>query len=175
MQKIQNSIGSYIFNINGNHIVIKLLAQISCEKACFIYECILNNIVIIASDKFGCVVVQKCLSSLPNLSNKKTSILHNIVKHCKMLILDIYGNYVLQKIIEQNDHQINQALAKVYETDLVNLSRHKVASNVIEKVLYILRKLLDYSSDETKKMMISRISSSKVIALLLFDKFGNYG
>ena len=51
MQKIQNSIGSYIFNINGNHIVIKLLAQISCEKACFIYECILNEIKQIKNDE----------------------------------------------------------------------------------------------------------------------------
>ena len=94
----------------------------------------MSNFVAVACDKFGCVIVQKCIYSLNENTKVKFCMLQSVVQNTPFLIVNIYGNYVLQKVIEQNNFQVNATILRFVENDIVDYSRQKIASNVVEKV-----------------------------------------
>jgi len=164
---INDHVLAYMTSPNGTHIIIKFISIFEYPKTHFLYECIMENLVDLAMEKSGCVVIQKCLSALPRMHNLKRYLLNGLTSNALSLITDCYGNYVLQNIIEQKDIQLNYQMAQMLVNDVVSLSTQKVASNVIEK-------LLEHSNDETRVLIISKMAFSEGVNILLFDKFGNY-
>ena len=60
-------------------------------------------------------------------------ILNAIDKKAKILIIDQYGNYVIQHIMKINGTQRNYNLFMILISDLSYYSNQKFSSNVIEK------------------------------------------
>ena len=46
-------------DINGNHIIQKFVLMVSKNE--FVYETLISNYIIVATDKHGCCVLQKCI------------------------------------------------------------------------------------------------------------------
>lgn len=105
----------------------------------------------------------------------KRYIIQTIAHNTKILITDMYGNYVLQNMIEQNYNDVNLFITNYIVNDIMNFARQKVASNVIEKVLYFLIKILDCCNYDVKTKILNKLLIPEVLNVLLFDKFGNYG
>ena len=101
--------------------------------------------------------------------------LKKIYIHINELILDQYGNYVIQYILENNKG--NNDLNEIYQAlngHIYEYSLHKFASNVIEKAL-------NFGDEKQKKQIIDEIIlldekeiQNDIIITLVQDKFGNY-
>ncbi|MCQ2819640.1 MAG: hypothetical protein MJ252_20440 [archaeon] len=166
MNLIQPIVKDIILNINGSHILLKILSLRNPLSNKIIYNEICANIVPIAKHKHGCCVLQKCIDNAEE--ENKAMILSEIVKQCNELIRDQCGNYIIQFIIGFNNVEINSRIVDQLVLDIEGYSKQKYSSNVVEKCL-------ESCSNELCEKIISVINSNDEIILnLLFDKFGNY-
>jgi hypothetical protein len=63
---IENYILELSKDINGNHILQKLINTVDSEKINFIFELINENLLEIATDKHGCCVLQRLIEQGEN-------------------------------------------------------------------------------------------------------------
>lgn len=125
-----------IKDLNGNHVIQKILNKYPPKDCQFIYDSIIADLKIVATHKHGCCVLQKCLNHVtPAQLDQFTD---EILKfnNFEILINDQFGNYVLQYLISINSWEIN---SKVFQNfigfGLNSLCNLKFSSNVIEKFL----------------------------------------
>lgn len=149
---------------NGSHIVLKLANDF---PYCFndILEIICNNCEELSTHRQSCCFIQKLLNmkdsiSIVNLSNK-------LAKLSSKLIVDQYGNYVIQSLIRLGNKDICHKIAEDMIYDIVNISIHKYSSNVLEKCF-------DYGSDKTVKKLIAALYHKSAIETLILNEHGNY-
>lgn len=165
-----------IKDLNGNHVIQKILNKYLPEKCQFIYDSIIDNLMVVATHKHGCCVLQKCLNHVNSdqLSAFADAILN--YETFVRLVNDQFGNYVLQYLISINSIEVDcrlfQNLVRNGLGDLCNL---KFSSNVIEKLLkncYVNEPVL--SSFSELKFTIIRLIFSTDINKLINDPYGNY-
>lgn len=165
-----------IKDLNGNHVIQKILNKYLPEKCQFIYDSIIENLMVVATHKHGCCVLQKCLNHVNSdqLSAFADAILN--YETFARLVNDQFGNYVLQYLISINSIEVDcrlfQNLVRNGLGDLCNL---KFSSNVIEKLMkncYVNEPVLR-SFSELKFTMIRLIFSTD-INKLINDPYGNY-
>ena len=154
-----------ILDINGSHILIKLIEINSPTATKVIYGEIAENIVLISMHKHGCCVLQKCIErAAPKEQHQLFSLL---LYHCKELIIDQCGNYIIQFMITLNIEEINLNVAEQLSDDIENYSKQKYSSNVVEKCL-------ECGTDQICDKIIKALLAAECIVSLLLDKFGNY-
>lgn len=180
LQLLIKGLKSYIIelikDLNGNHVIQKILNKYSPENCQFIYDSIIEDLLVVATHKHGCCVLQKCLNHVnPNqlvaFSNK--ILLYNVFTS---LVNDQFGNYVLQYLISIDSIEVNCSLfdnfTKFGINDLCNL---KFSSNVIEKLLKNCynNEVKSIKFSDLKLTLIYRIMLSD-INKLINDPYGNY-
>ncbi len=100
-----------------------------------VYDVIKTNIIPISTNKNGCCVIQKLID---NSQDEFKELLIDSIIECSLgLILDQFGNYVIQYILAFKDYNYNERIILGYLNDISYLSKQKYSSNVIEKVSYI--------------------------------------
>ena len=156
-------------DLNGCHIIQNIFMSKTFPNK-FLFEFFHDNIIKVSNDKNGCCFLQKCIDKLEgeNLNEILQSIFFNI----KKIIIDKYGNYVIQYIIK-NIIVINDENRKVIKNfnwneifkfildDFVNYSNQKYSSNVIEKIFMI---------DELKPKMIEKLKNPEITKNLIIEK-----
>ena len=121
-----------IKDMNGNHIIQKLLNQTDSKYSTVIYDVIQENIIEISTHKHGCCVLQKCIDSAkPGI---KTKLVELLIACSLSIIVDQYGNYVIQYILSLNNLDFNKKLVIGLLTNICFLSKQKYSSNVVERV-----------------------------------------
>lgn len=165
-----------IKDLNGNHVIQKILNKYPPEKCQFIYDSIIGNLLVVATHKHGCCVLQKCLNHVnaSQLTAFADSILH--YDTFSRLVNDQFGNYVLQYLISINSIEVDcrlfQNLMRIGVSELCNL---KFSSNVIEKLMK------NCYTNEPVRREFSELKFT-IIALILTadinkfinDPYGNY-
>lgn len=146
---------------NGYHIVLKYSS--SQKNSAHIGKIIESNILDIAKNKFGCCAIQKYLQLFPN-----DLIIKKIIGSTADLIVNVYGNYVIQFIISLSNQDYNFQIVEKFKSNICYLSKQKFSSNVIERCF-------DYCKDSVKVVLINYICEEKVVSELLMDMYGNYG
>ena len=149
-------------DINGYHIIQKILLTKNFNNN-FCYEKIEKCIEQIANHKNGCCFLQKFIDKIKG--NELEKILNAINKKIKLLIVDQYGNYVIQFIIKINGEERNKNIFDIIIKDLCFYSNQKFSSNVIEKFFLF---------DNLKNKLISKIIEKENIKKLILDPYGNY-
>ena len=154
-------------DLNGCHIIQKVLLTENFDNN-FFYDFYRENIIRIANDKNGCCFIQKCIDKLN--TEQLNNILESIFSKTKEIIVDQYGNYVIQYVLktikEQNNNKYNlEKIFKFIVDDLVTYSNQKYCSNVIEKLFTI---------DELRIALIKKLEEPQIMKSLLFAQFGNY-
>ena len=154
-------------DLNGCHIIQKLLLADNFDNK-FCYDYYRENIVKIANDKNGCCFLQKCINKLNE--EQLNNILESIFNKTKEIVVDQYGNYVIQYVLkilkEQNINKYNlENIFKFIVDDLITYSNQKYCSNVIEKLFGI---------EELRIALISKLEKPEIMKALLFAQFGNY-
>jgi hypothetical protein len=133
---LQPYIIGLIKDLNGNHVIQKILNKFPPQSCQFVYDSILQLIIVVATHKHGCCVLQKCLNHVT--SAQLALFAAEILKFdnfCQ-LINDQFGNYVLQYLISLNIVLVNyQVFDEFVNFGITNLCNLKFSSNVIEKFL----------------------------------------
>jgi mRNA-binding protein PUF3 len=89
-----------------------------------------------------------------------------------MLITDQYGNYVTQHVIQHGKPEDRAKVIKLVTAQLLTLSKHKFASNVVEKSI-------QFGTDEQRKAIVAQLTAlhsdgSSPLQLMMKDQYGNY-
>lgn len=176
MKGLKPYIIELIKDLNGNHVIQKILNKYPPDNCQFIYSSIIEDILVVATHKHGCCVLQKCLNHVnpAQLSAFSEKILqYNVFV---VLINDQFGNYVLQYLVSIDSVDVNCALfnnfLKYGINDLCNL---KFSSNVVEKLMkncyYNEPKLRQFT--DLKFSVIGAIFNTD-LNKLINDPYGNY-
>ena len=145
---------------NGNHVYQKLLRIFPKEnnKNNFLYEELINytiqtvfklfeekinekiykyideNLLKLSKEKFSSNVIDKCIIKDYDKSNKLIeSIIHkNVIKE---IIIDQYGNYVVQKAMSVSDKDTCERIAKQIKPMLGELQKTNIGKKIYEKLM----------------------------------------
>ena len=163
-----NSIKPYVIpllkELNGTHIVNKFINE-HPECADEINKIIVDNCSLLATHRHGCCILQKMLEG-PN-KKLKNNLINNLIENCFVLIIDQFGNYVIQSILLLNENKPSSAIAMKICDNVPYYSKHRYSSNVIEKCF-------DFCGKKDRKKLIERISTPEIISDLILDEHGNY-
>ena len=155
---------SLLKELNGTHIIQKLLeTHPECGKS--INKIIVENCSNLATHRHGCCVLQKFLDG-PYI-DLKNDLIKSLINNCLVLIIDQFGNYVIQSVLLLKDKKACSEIALKICDNVPYYSKHRYSSNVVEKCF-------DFCGDEEKKMFVEKLSPPEVLAELILDDHGNY-
>ncbi|OBA22855.1 ARM repeat-containing protein, partial [Metschnikowia bicuspidata var. bicuspidata NRRL YB-4993] len=165
-----------IKDLNGNHVIQKVLNKYRPEKCQFIYDSILADLLTVATHKHGCCVLQKCLNHVTAAQHMAFAEIILNYDNFSDLVNDQFGNYVLQYLISIDSIDVNFKLYQnIYEYGLTDLCVLKFSSNVIEKLM------MNCFKNETKLIAFSNLKFTIIGHLLNGDlnklinnAYGNY-
>lgn len=167
-QVIESHIVSLMSNPHSSHVVVKCITCFHENQIVYIYDIIKKFLFEIATNKFGCSSLQKCLEICSE--NQKNLMISKIVKLANSLVVDTYGNYVLLNVISMKDSTIiKEILDKIISNNSNNikdLCKSKVSSCVIEKCM-------DNSDQQTRNYLINKFKKEDLMELIL-DPQGFY-
>lgn len=155
---------------NANHVLQRSLERIDCNVNLFISKAFTGQAFALATHPYGCRVLQKVFEHMPDEQTKP--LLEELHRFSNNLMTDQYGNYVAQWIITDGKKEDAAAMLAKVQGQVLLLSKHKFASNVVEKA--ILK-----STDEEKKEMIDEIlaprpDGTSTVGIMLKDAFANF-
>ena len=104
--------------------------------------------------------MQKCID---NASQKQLiSLTMTIAKHTRLFVEDPFANYVIQYVLDLKIFFVNREVGIQLLGSLLELSREKFSSNVIEKCL-------EFTADEIKALMVAEIMQTDYFVEYLAD------
>lgn len=84
---------------HGSHVLEKVVECYDIDEAYFIYDLVIQNFMLMATNPNGLAIIKKVLVMCSN--NKLTNVLLYLMKqYSHILIEHVYGNYTLQTILE---------------------------------------------------------------------------
>ncbi|CAN6841666.1 unnamed protein product [Brassica oleracea] len=162
---LKHSVVTLIKNVNGNHVAQRCLQYLlpHCKK--FLFEAVMTHCVELATDRYGCCVLQKCLAHFEG--EQKEHLVSEIASNALLFSQDPFGNYVLQYVFDLKlQWAINEILERL-EGSYTKLSTQKCSSNVVEKCL----KLAD---DKHQARIIIELITYGCLDQVMLDPYGNY-
>lgn len=163
--ELSDSVLQMIKDQNGNHVIQKAIETIPIEKLPFILSSLTGHIYHLSTHSYGCRVIQRLLEF--GSSEDQESILNELKDFIPYLIQDQYGNYVIQYVLQQDQFtnkemvDIKQEIIETVANNVVEYSKHKFASNVVEKSIL-------YGSKNQKDLIISKILPRDKIMLWIW-------
>ncbi|KAF8447946.1 armadillo-type protein [Boletus edulis BED1] len=154
---------------NGNHVIQKLIERVSPDRLGFV-QSFRGNVYDLSTHPYGCRVLQRCFEHLPEEQTR--TLMDELHRYMINLMQDQFGNYVVQFVLEQGKvHDRCQVIAKL-RGQMLNMARHKFASNVCEKALVT-------ATTEERRALIDEIVTLKPdgvspIVSMMKDQFANY-
>ena len=161
---IKPHIISLLKEIHGLHIINKLLS-LHPEVENEIDKIIVDNCPLLAMHKHGCFFLQKILEG-PDRP-LKFELIKNLLDICLALIIDQFGNYVIQSILQLNINKYSSVIALLLSDNAPYYSKHRYSCNVVEKCF-------DFCEKKERNILIKKLSSPEVITDLILDEHGNY-
>ena len=154
-----------ITDLNGSFVLIHYATVIAFPNNNIIFNFLANNIIEVSRKSYSCSALQKCI----DIGNEiqRNLLLESISKNSKYLILNQFGNYVIQFVITKNIVNINDKIIEGFLDNIIFLAKQKYSSNVIEKCF-------DFCSLEMRNKIIDKLSDENIIKDLLKDMYGNY-
>mmetsp|Transcript_90826 Transcript_90826/g.261712 ORF Transcript_90826/g.261712 Transcript_90826/m.261712 type:complete len:735 (+) Transcript_90826:75-2279(+) len=156
---------------HGNHVIQKCIERLPTDRIGFIVESFLNQTNRMAKHCYGCRVIQRLIEYCA--SAQISPLLDETLRYCMELATDQYGNYVVQHVMEHSSRPGDrQMLMQIVRKNILSLSCHKYASNVIEKAL-------SCGTLEERAMLIQAIvgepgDQHPPLLTMMRDRFGNY-
>ncbi len=154
-----------INDLNGSFVLMHYATVVPYPNNDIIFDFLNKNIVEISVQPYSCSALQKCIDIGNEIQSQK--LLENISEHSMFLILNQFGNYVIQFVISKNITDINDKILEGFIDNIIILAKQKYSSNVIEKCF-------DYCSNKMKERIINQLSGETIIRDLLKDMYGNY-
>lgn len=158
---------------NGNHVIQKAIERCPTNTIGFIIDSFRGQVQQLSTHPYGCRVIQRCLERCDTPS--KDTIMAELIEAIPTMIPDTYGNYVVQHIVTKDEGVGRLRVLQVVLGQLENFSKHKFASNVVEKCLeqaddHWRRRVMFALIDSNQR----RVEGEGVLVSMIKDNFGNY-
>ena len=152
-------------DLNGTYIVQKFATQNINDYGLRINSIIIENATDLCTHRHGCCVIQKYLETkdqtiLPGLLDK-------LIENSLLLIIDQFGNYVIQTILLMGDNNLGNKIAEKITSNVVFYAKHKYSSNVVEKCF-------DHCDGIYLKNLMNNVQKKENLVKLILDEHGNY-
>ncbi|KAG0288750.1 mRNA binding protein puf3, partial [Dissophora globulifera] len=115
---------------NGNHVIQKAIECVDAERIQFIMNAFTGQVYSLATHPYGCRVIQRMFE---HCADTKTPLMEELHRYIPNLVQDQYGNYVIQHILERGKASEKSLVISKVTGQVLPLSKHKFASNVVEK------------------------------------------
>jgi pumilio RNA-binding family len=170
LSELRGHVAHCVQDQNGNHVIQKAIEQMPGDTD-FVIQSFLGRVPEFATHAYGCRVIQCIFTHSPN---RQDAVLAEIVQHTESLAQDQFGNYVVQHVLQSPDDAA--AVAKMVLTLMpkyAQLSMHKFASNVMEKVY-------QRATPEQRMQVLKGLTTTDnakgvaPLVTLMKDQFGNY-
>ncbi|XP_064991153.1 pumilio homolog 5-like [Musa acuminata AAA Group] len=149
VQELDGNVMRCVRDQNGNHVIQKCIECILTQKIGFIISAFRGQVVTLSTHPYGCRVIQRVLEHCTDESQSHW-IVDEILQSACLLAQDQYGNYVTRHVLERGKpHERSQIISKFFG-QIVQMSQHKFASNVVEKCL-------EYGNIEERDHLIKEI------------------
>jgi hypothetical protein len=108
-----------------------------------------------------------------NSTDEQKPLLDELHRYVHNLVQDQYGNYVIQHVLERGSPQDKAAIINKIRGQVLTLSKHKFASNVVEKCV-------QYGGYEERRQLIDEVCTMKPqegilpLHVMMKDQFANY-
>lgn len=155
---------------NGNHVVQKAIERVPAEHIQFIFDAFTGQIQALSVHPYGCRVIQRMLEHC--VEPTRSMVLQELHVCAASLIVDQYGNYVTQHIIEHGREADRNKVISLVTAQLVPFSKHKFASNVVEKCV-------QFSTYEQRQVIVNTLTGTNAkgentLQHMIQDQYGNY-
>jgi len=157
---------------HGNHVIQKCIERLPTDRIGFIVDAFRGQTNRMAKHCYGCRVIQRLIEYCA--SAQISPLLDETLRYCMELATDQYGNYVVQHVMEHSSRPNDrQTLMNIVRKNVLQLSCHKYASNVIEKAL-------SCGTLEERAALIHGIVVTEgdqpqpPLLTMMRDRFGNY-
>ena len=170
IQKILPNITLLINDLNGTHIIYKLILLKSKSKA-LVEENIMKNIKSIYISREGSNLLKKFFDIINKECNntkdyKKMIIFINVINNnLPLIITDQFGNYLIRHIIHNLNNSINDILYQNIINNVVYYSNQKYSSNVVEHCL---------DNKKFRDLIIEEFSKQYIFNYIFLNEYGNY-
>lgn len=150
--------------LNGTFVVQKF-SKMYKEYTNAISDIIIEGSHILSTHRHGCCVIQKYLElNDPYLVPK---LIDKLLDKSLLLIVDQFGNYVIQTILKKNNKNYGNKLAEKIVENVVYYAKHKYSSNVVEKCF-------NYCDNFYLTNLINNVLKRENLIELMLDEHGNY-
>jgi hypothetical protein len=152
-------------DINGNHVIQKVLHRMEPADNQFVYDAVANNCYELATQRHACCVMQRCMDFATPQQRDQLAV--QIIANTLPLVSNCYSNYVVQYLLDLNVPTYTEAIVSRLRGNVAPLSMQKFASNVIEKSL-------QNSNQVCRQHLIAELVDPTVMSRLLLDSYANY-
>ncbi|KAL4948405.1 armadillo-type protein [Aspergillus filifer] len=155
---------------HGNHVIQKAIERVPSIYTKRLVEAFRGQVEAQATHMYGCRVVQRMLEHCDD--DDRIFILAELHACTPRLIEDQYGNYVIQHVIQRGEEPDRAAMIEVVMHKLLSHSKHKFASNVVEKAI-------EHGNSTQSDAIMRELTSAETITDnqlygLMIDQYGNY-
>ncbi|KAF2471370.1 ARM repeat-containing protein [Lindgomyces ingoldianus] len=170
VKELEKDVTKCVKDQNGNHVIQKAIERVPLEHIQFIIDAFHGQVGSLAVHPYGCRVIQRVLEYCEEPARR--FILEELHAEGPKLITDQYGNYVTQHVIEHGSPDDRAKLISLVKGQLLVFSKHKFASNVVEKCLIF------GTDDQRREIMLKVIEKPErgesTLMMLIKDNYGNY-
>ncbi|CAE6414057.1 unnamed protein product [Rhizoctonia solani] len=169
VNEIEVDVMRCVKDANGNHVIQKLIERVSPDLLGFV-SVFQGNVYDLATHPYGCRVLQRCFEYLHDSQTRP--LIDELHKYTTQLMQDQFGNYVIQFVLEHGAADDRNWILHKLRGQMVQMARHKFASNVCEKALVT-------ADPESRRLLIEEIMTPRMdtvnpIVLMMKDSFANY-
>lgn len=156
---------------HGNHVIQKCIERLPTDRIGFIVDSFLGQAARMAKHCYGCRVIQRLIEYCASV--QISALLDEVLQCCMELATDQYGNYVVQHVMEHSSRPGDrQHVMNIIRKNILSLSCHKYASNVIEKALQC-------ATPDERALLVEAICGQQndphpPLLVMMRDRFGNY-
>ena len=170
MQEVDGKVMDCIKCENGNHVIQVAIEQVPLKHIPFVVKAIQHEIRYLSMHKYGCRIIQRLLEFAKD--DAKFWLVPELHRCAGILIGDQFGNYVLANIIEKGDAMDRDRVIEVVRRSLVQYSKEKFASHVVEKCIR-------FGTDQHRRHFIEAFCAlgdlgTDQLEPLIRDNYANY-
>jgi len=171
MMELKDNIMNCLKDANGNHVIQKAIEVCPPNTIRFVYETFIGQVLFLSVHAYGCRVIQRCLEYSQPMD--RDIIMNELQEGIAGLIGDQYGNYVVQHVVQHGSREEKQKVIDIVSNSFETFSKHKFASNVVEKCLL-------FGGDDFKKTVLGKMLTASnrqpesMTLTMVRDQYGNY-
>lgn len=132
-EELQGHVLQCVKDQNANHVIQKIIERVSPSRIDFIPKAFEGQVFQLAAHCYSCRVLQRIFEHCDGSQSRP--LLEELHRHTKQLMQDQYGNYVVQWVLQRGSRADKDAVVAVAKGQILALSRHKFASNVVEGII----------------------------------------